>query len=242
MKYKLICCEVFTREVCLSIFQSLNTIDVEFTPKAAHEKPENLRSTIQEMIYKAEKSGSYDGILLGFGLCGNATLGLKSKLIPIIIPRAHDCCTIFLGSKEKFVTNFEDNFSKEWTSVGYMERGDSYLRETDTAKMLGLDSSYESFVSQYGEENAQYLWETLHPKSEDNELIFIDVPEISSEFQIENLKTIAQKEDKKIRTLKGDMRIIKNLIDGNWDEDSFLIVPPNTEIKPAYDHDKVLTF
>lgn len=241
MRYKLICCEVFTREVCFSIFQSLNIIDIEFTSKALHEKPDVLRSTLQQIIDRTEEKGVYDAILLGFGICGNGTLGVKSNSIPLVIPRAHDCCTIFLGSKEKFYNNFKDNFSKEWTSLGYIERGTSYLHETDTGKMLGLDNSYEDFVEKYGEENAKYLWETLHPNKNDDEIIFIDMPEISREIQLKNIQNILEKDTKKIRILKGDIRILKNLVDGNWSEDEFLIVPPNMKIKACYDHDKILT-
>ncbi len=241
MRYKLICCEVFTREVCLCIFKSLNTIDVEFTSKSSHENPERLRNTIQEIINKAEKADCYDAILLGFGICGNATIGISSNLLPIVIPRAHDCCTIFLGSKEKFYTYFKDNFSKEWSSVGYMERGTSAFHETYTGKMLGLDNSYEDFVMKYGEENAKYLWETLHPESNNNELIFIDMPEISSDLQTNALENIAKQNNKKIRILNGNMRIIKNLIDGNWNDKDFLIVPPKIKIKATYDYDNILT-
>jgi len=93
----------------------------------------------------------------------------------------------------------------------------------------------------YGEENAKYLWETLHPESNNNELIFIDMPEISSDLQTNALENIAKQNNKKIRILNGNMRIIKNLIDGNWNDKDFLIVPPKIKIKATYDYDNILT-
>lgn len=240
MRFKLICCEVFLREACIAIAGSANTVDPEFTPKGAHEQSDYLRRLIQSKIDAVEQEGGYDAILLGFGLCGNSTAGIKARSIPVVIPRAHDCCTIFLGSKEKFVEYFKDNLSAEWSSAGYMERGDSYIRETDTGKLLGLDKSYEDLVEQYGEENAQYLWETLHPDFHGNELIFIQIPETAHLGYLEKLKTLADEQGKGVRVLDGDMRLIRGLINGDWNEKEYLVVPPGKEINPVYDQEKII--
>jgi len=240
MKFKFICCEVFTREACIAIARSPHTVDPEFTPKGAHEKPEYLRNLIQEKIDAADKDAAYDYVLLGFGLCGNAAAGLKARSIPLVIPRAHDCCTIFLGSRSRFVEYFGNNLSSEWSSAGYMERGDSYIRDTDTGKLLGLDREFEDLVEQYGEENAVYIWETLHPESKSNELIYINTPETSQLGYIEKLRQVAENEGKSLRILEGDMRLINSMVMGEWNEDEYLIVPPGKEIKPVYDMDKVV--
>ncbi|NLC67792.1 MAG: DUF1638 domain-containing protein, partial [Clostridiaceae bacterium] len=174
MRFKLICCEVFMRMACLAIAKSPNIIDPEFTELGAHEAPGKLREDIQKRINEADKPGIYDAILLGYGLCGNGTAGLKAQNTPLVIPRAHDCCTIFLGSKEKFLEYFKDNLSAQWSSLGYMERGRDYLRNTETGKLLGLDKDYDQLIEKYGEENAKYIWDTLHPESHDNELIYIE--------------------------------------------------------------------
>lgn len=241
MKYKLICCEVFVREACMLIAGAQNTIDPEFTPKGAHSYSDYLRELIQRKIDETEEQGGYDAILLGYGLCGNSTAGLTARSIPLIIPRAHDCCTIFLGSKEKFMEHFKDNLSKEWSSTGYMERGESYLRENDMGKSLGIKTSYDEFVEQYGDENAKYLWETLHPESNDNELIFIEVPETAHLGYCEKLRAIASDEGKTVKVLDGDMRLIRSLVAGSWDENEYLIVPPGKTTKSAYDYEKVIT-
>lgn len=241
MRYKLICCEVFLREACLAVSKSPLTIDPDFTPKAAHDMPEDMRKLIQTKIDEADNLGYYDGILLGYGLCGNGTVGLKARSIPLVIPRAHDCCTVFLGSREKFLEFFKDNLSAEWTSVGYMERGESITRETDTTKMLGLDLEYEKFVELYGEENAKYLWETLHPESNSDELIYIDTPATCHLCFKDKIKDEADKQDKTLRILPGNAKMIDDLIMGDWDEKDFLMVKPGEEIKGVYDQEKVMT-
>ncbi|MGI6537014.1 MAG: DUF1638 domain-containing protein [Caldicoprobacterales bacterium] len=241
MRYKLICCEVFLREACYCIAGSPHTVDPVFTPKEAHNKPACLKEQLQEMIEEAEKAGIYDAVLLGFGLCGNGIVGLKSTSVPLVIPRAHDCCTILLGSREKFLRYFGDKLSAEWSSAGYMERGGSFTRLTDTNHIPGLDMEYEELLKKYGEENARYIWETLHPKKDLSELIYIDIPETSNPAYIELLKNEADKTDKKLRVLPGEIGMIQSLIWGNWDEREFLIVPPGHAVKGVYDQEEVIT-
>jgi hypothetical protein len=241
MRLKLICCEVFMREMCLAIAKTENIVDPEFTPKDAHEKPDYLRRLIQNGIDAVSVSEGYDAVLLGFGLCGNSTAGIKARSIPLVIPRAHDCCTIFLGGKQKFVEYFKDNLSAEWSSAGYMERGDSYLRDTDTGKLLGLDKDYQQLIDKYGDENAKYIWETLHPTPNTNQAIYIEVPELAHLGYLDRIKSLAKKQGKTVRVLEGDMRLIKNLVGGNWNKDEFLVVPPGKEITAVYDQEEILS-
>lgn len=221
---------------------SPHIIDPVFTAAGKHENAKRLRETLQCRIDEAEAHGGYDAVLLGYGLCGNSTAGIKSRSIPLVIPRAHDCCTIFLGSRKKFAEYFSGNLSAEWSTAGYMERAKSYLRETETGKLLGIDKTYEEYVEMYGEENAAYLWETLHPKAHSSELIYINVPETSHLGFLEKMRSLAAEQGKPLRVITGDMRLIRGLVYGEWNEDDYLIVPAGKEIKPVYDQDKIITF
>jgi hypothetical protein len=239
MKYKLICCEVFMRIACMEIAYTPNTIDPEFTKLGAHENPDNLRKSIQKKIDSIKDEDGYDAILLGYGLCGNSTAYLKAASIPLVIPRAHDCCTILLGSKDKFIENFEGRFSSMWSSAGYMERSSCYLRETEIGKMLGLDKDYQQLIEQYGEENAQYIWNTLHPGNEGDELIYIKIPELESLGYLEEFKKNAVAKSKNVRIINGNTNLIYKLINGKWTKDEFLIIPPGKSIAAVYDHIEV---
>ena len=241
MKLKLICCEVFLREACLILSSSPHTIDPEFTPKGSHDNPAQLRKLLQDKINSIPSSAGYDAVLLGYGICGNATAGLTAGSVPLIIPRAHDCCTILLGSRERFVECFQKNLSAEWSSAGYMERGENYLREAAVGRMLGLDKSYDEYVARYGEENAKYIWETLHPELPDSEWIFIDIPETANLGFRERFQTQAVTAGKGLKVLTGDLRLLKGLLTGAWESREFLRVPPGQTIQPVYDQDQVMT-
>ncbi len=244
MYFKLIACDVLTREVCHCIACSSHTVDVEFTEKGAHEDSDRLRILLQQRIDKtAEKGTPYDAILLAYGLCGNATAQLAARNIRLVLPRAHDCCTIYLGSRRRFKELFSDNPSRPFSSAGYMERGDSYLHDGDTGRLLGLDRSHEDFVAQYGEENAKFIMETLtlsRDANTDNTVIYIDVPETSQEEYASLCKQNADTEGREFIRVEGDIRLIRQLVEGSWSDEEFLIVEPGQQIRAVYDWEEIL--
>src|SRR5690554_3877986 len=221
MHFRLIACEVLTREICYIVSRAPHTVDLEFTPKAAHENSNYLRGVIQDKIKQADNERKYDAILLGYGLCGNATAGLEADRTKLVIPRAHDCCTLFLGSKERFKKHFSKNPSLAFSSTGYCERGDSFLREADNRRTLGLDKGYEEYVEKYGEENAKYLWETLNPPhlKDHDQVLFIDTPETSELGYGSKCRQKALAEGREYLELKGDISLLTRLIHGDWDHE-----------------------
>jgi len=242
MKLKLIACEVLTREIGHCSAQSPHTLDIEYTKKDAHDNADNLRSIISEKITIADDQ-DYDAILLGIGLCGNSTAGISAGKTKIIIPRAHDCCTIFLGSRHKFQKLFQDRPSTPFTSAGYMERGSSLMHDSsEFAAQSGLQKNVQDYIEIYGEESGRYLWESLHQNTEDQnkDIVYIEIPEFEHLGYAEKAKEWAETNDKNFVYEKGSMEIIRKLLNGNWSKEEFLIVNPGEIIDPVYDWDKII--
>jgi len=243
MKLCLFACNVFEREASACLAQSPHVIDVEFCELGEHVRPGNLKQLLQNRIDQAS-SGSrhYDAILLLFGLCGNATVGLRARNVPLVMPRAHDCATILLGSREAFQKNFGENPSQGFSSNGYMDRGEYFLRQADEGGGLAVgEDPYAELVRQYGEENARYVWETLHPeKAGSDQAVFIRVPGIDDVAQAERFRSQAAAAGKQCRELTGDMRLVAALVNGHWSPTEFLVVPPGYETFGVYDWDEII--
>jgi len=232
-------CEVFVRCACAAVAESKLSVTPVFFEKNKHEKAEMLRDAIQGAIDAAEKTAGegYDAIAIGYGLCGNGLDGIVSRSLPLVIPRAHDCCTLFLGSRAKFVEHFGDNKSAKWSSAGYMERGEGYLRATEIGKALGLDMSKEELIAKYGEDNAEYLLSMLNFDNV-QEYIYISTNDPMDNFFLKDISEKAKTEGIPYKIIEGSTRLISKLINGEWD-DEFLIVPPGRRVKAVYDMEKV---
>ena len=239
MRFKMISCEVFARLVYHAAAKSPHILDIEFTELRSHVNPDKLRGQIQTIIDSTPDH--YDAILLGYGLCGNGTAGLKARSIPLIIPRAHDCCTIFLGSRQAFLEHFGQNPSAPWSSVCYYERLGKWCPDSAT----GLSASEQAGCREersrkYGEENAEYIIAMMAVKDHVGCLTFIvkegfENPDIRDSF----IK-YAKENGKDTRFITGSTRLIDALINGDWNDGEFLKVPPGAEISPVYDHKIIL--
>ncbi|MDR2589104.1 MAG: DUF1638 domain-containing protein [Spirochaetales bacterium] len=244
MFFKLLACNVFFREICLRAAQAPHVYDLEFTEKGEHDRPETLRELLQDKINAAEASSkTYDAILLAYGLCGNALSGLSARKTRLVAPRAHDCCTLFLGSKERFRTHFADNPSRPFSSSGYMERGGGAAHTQGASACLGLDKSYAQYAALYGEENARYIMESLAPPGEaagEKEVFFIDMPETAFLGYAEKCRKEAEEAGKTFTCVEGDSRLLCGLLLGVWPEEEFLVLAPGEKVRPVYDWDEVI--
>jgi len=84
MKLLIIACSVLKNEFLAT---NPDGVHIEFLEQGLHQTPDKMRLVIQEKIDEVN-SGGFDYILLGYGLCGNGTLGIKARDIPVVIPKA----------------------------------------------------------------------------------------------------------------------------------------------------------
>lgn len=240
MHLKMISCEVFAREASYCAALSPHVVDVEFTKKDAHNHSPTLRQLIQERIDAAADSEvAYDAVLLGFGLCGNSILGIKAPSIPLVVPRAHDCCTICLGSRKRFQEEFGENPSTPFSSAGYVERGGTYAHDASGAQTD--DNKYQEYVEKYGEENARYIIDAMKVETTDNRLVYIDVPEFSHLGYRERCRERAEADGRQFVSLRGDLRLIRMLTAGEWSDEEFQTVQPGQQITATYDWDRIIS-
>lgn len=240
MRFKLISCDVFSRELYKELLESPNTVFPVFTQKMSHVYPANMRDLIQQEINKTEPD-CFDYILLGYGLCGNAINEIYTKKIPLVIPRAHDCCTILLGSKESYREHFAHRPSCRWTSGGYMETGNMSLRENESYIYYSSNFSFQELVEKYGEDNALYIVESLTPRdSNGNKVVYIQTPPYERLKFREKAEIEAISNGCEFELIEGNVRLLHMLINGIWPQEEFLIVPPGYHVEAVYDQDQVI--
>ena len=102
--------------------------------------------------------------------------------------------------------------------------------------------SYAALVEQYGEDNARYIYEAMHPKldGEYQPVCFISMPEIPCAEALGKCRARAEEEGRPFRRLDGDIRLIRMLLDGDWPAGEFLVLWPGETIRQTGDWDEIL--
>ena len=101
----------------------------------------------------------YDAIALGYGLCGNGLAGVEARSIPLVLPRAHDCITLLMGSRTRFESYFQDHPGVYYRSAGWVERGADL--EPLARNQTGMGFTLDALIERYGEDNGRFLYEEL---------------------------------------------------------------------------------
>ena len=229
-------CEVLARPLYLCAARSPHIVDIELFRRGLHNDAADLRTKLQARI-DALTGSQYDAIVMGYGLCGQATAGLIARDLPLVIPRAHDCITLFLGSREQYQYQFENFSGTYWYAHDYIERDDG----SGGALSLGagsdvqLNDVYDEYVRKYGQDNADYLmevmgaWQKHYKRAAYIEMGIGDGTEVEDKAKAE-----AERRGWVFDRVAGDMVLIRRLVEGDWEND-FLVVRPGEQVKMTYD-------
>ena len=238
MRLKCLGCEVMARPIYLCAAHSPHIVDVEMLQRGLHNTPSNLRAHLQSRIDSAADQG-YDAVVMAYGLCGQSTVGLTARDTPLVVPRAHDCITLFLGSRARYNQQFQQHTGTYWYTLDYVERGDG----SDSALALGsgtdtqLEEVYNEYVEKYGEDNADYLMEVMGAwQSHYKRAAYIDLGVGDGSTVEEQARADATRRNWTFDRVAGNLILIRRLLEGDWDKD-FLVLEPGQQLIMTYDDD-----
>jgi hypothetical protein len=238
VRLKLIACEIFYRELCAAVARSVNQVDVEFLPKGLHDIGQaGMSSRLREVLAMVDPS-LYEAVLFGYGLCSNGLVGLTAGKIHLVIPRAHDCITLFLGNKERYMEYFQSHPGVYFKTSGWIERGENthQANPQSIAHLSGMVQTYEELVAKYGEDNAKFLYDQLCNMTRNySGMTYIEMGiEPDDRFERQARQQAAER-GWQYEKLRGDMALVQGLLDGPWDDGRYLVVPPGSRVASSFD-------
>jgi len=228
VRFKLIACEVLFRELCDACARSPHQVDPEFLPKGLHDLGGvKMAARIQESVDRTP-ADPYDAILLGYGLCGNGLAGVTARGTRLVLPRAHDCIALLMGSLERYQSYFENNPGTFYRSTGWLERGRD-LQQLNHESLAAL-------VAKYGEDNGRFLYEEVtRYRARYGKLVFIETGLETGGTFLADAADEAREKGWAFEKLSGDLGWVRRMIDGEWSGDEFVVVPPGRRIAASYD-------
>lgn len=220
-------CSALARSVYAAAATAAPAISVRLFDQGLHNAPKNLRARLQAAI-DAVEPGECDAILLAYGVCGTATLGLTARHTPLVVARAHDCITLYLGSMARYQAEFDAEPGTYWYSRDYLERNPSSSAVALGAASIEVSEAlYEEYVRKYGKDNADYLMDVMGEWGKHyRRAVFIDTGEQGGEPYQRLAQEQAAQRGWMFERKMGDSRLITMLLNGEWHDAEFLVVPP----------------
>ena len=206
----IIACKVMEPEITLLI-RGVDYIEPIYLESSLHDTPDRMPDLIREKIDAAALYASQ--IVLGYGLCSNGVVGLKAPRQGLIIPRVHDCISLFLGSAELYRELFSKNPGTYYLTPGWIqERSDP------------LGYMEKSYVPRMGREMAEWgLKEELKHYTHIT-LVKTDTADI------EPLRKIARQNaeflDMEFEEVEGSTQYFSKTLFGPYDHKDFVCLEP----------------
>jgi len=238
-RFKFIGCEIIYREACYLAATGPHLVDVEFLRKGLHDlETGDMLAKVQATVDAVDGGAGYEAILLGYARCNDGLVGVEARQIPLVVPRAHDCITFFLGSRGAYRECFDGCPGTYYMTTGWAERNvfgeGGYARPAYDKKgvmaNLGLTESFEELVAKYGRENAEYIRQSLGDWTKNySRFLYIRMGICDEQAFIDDTRREAAARNWRFDLRDGDWTLLRKLFHGQWDED-FVIVRPGQRL------------
>ena len=211
MKSAIIACKTLEDEVNKVLETNKERFRLYWIESGLHNYPEKLKAALQESIDRITDS---DYIILIFGLCGNALLGIESKTATLVIPRVDDCISLFLGG------NSQRRQLENMARAYYLTKG--WLRYENN-----IWQEYERSIERYGFEKTHKIFQIMLRHY--THLVIIETGAYDTGAFIAETKLIAEALGLEHKIVPAELGMLVAAINRNWEE-GFALIPPGQKI------------
>ena len=198
MRRVLICCQVFENEINDLFSKTGISYPIVCISSEYHNDPKKLRVKLQEEI---DNQHNADEILLGYGCCGNAVIGLRATTADLIIPEVEDCIAILLSKPEQ---------------KHQRQKGVYYLSKGWIDSPKDLLAEYRYTLNKYGPKKTKYIYDLMFKGY--CYLMFIDSGLPERQRCMATCQEIASLLGFEVLEHRGDTWLLEKMIKCEWDE------------------------
>jgi hypothetical protein len=185
-----------------------------------HLNPVSLKAALQDAINTS--AAEAETIILGYGFCSMAVVGLQARDCTLVVPNVDDCISIFLGSRDEYHRQVRSEPGTYYLTKGWIEVGDTPFSE------------FGRLAEKYGEKRADRLIR-LSIKHY-TRLALIDTGRTATGDSDdmaryrEYTQSLAKRWDLRFEEIQGSNVLVRRMLFGPWDGD-FVVVPPGETVR-----------
>jgi hypothetical protein len=192
-----------------------NHVKIHYLDQGLHRFPKQMPQQIQERIDQVAEDVSH--IVLGYGLCSNGIVGVAADDRRLIVPRCHDCITVFLGSTAAYEKSFSERPGTYYLTPGWIQQ-----------KKDPLSIIEEEYTPRYGRETA--VWVLEEELKHYTHIALID----TGVRELDGLRGRAMENARFLRKqyieIPGSLEYFKKLLLGPYTAEDFLVLEPGERV------------
>ena len=185
-----------------------------------HVYPDKLRVTLQAKIDEIVQAHAGDGqdltLLLGYGLCSQALVGVQARGCTLVMPRTDDCIAIFLGSRAAYNQQAGAEPGTYYLTKGWVEVGETPFSE------------FQRTVDRYGAARAERLFKIMLANYK--RLALINTGQYELEKYRDYARRTAERFNLRYEEVDGSGAMVRKLLFGPWGEE-FVVARPGETIR-----------
>jgi hypothetical protein len=200
-----------------------------FLRQNLHNEPARLQRELQAAVTAMESDAEIEAIALVYGLCSRGVENLRHDRCPLVLPRAHDCVTLFLGDKDRYADYLRRHPGTYWYSPGWIATHTPPGPERDA--LLRRD-----FTERFGPDEAGYLMEMEKQWIANyRRATYVSLGVGDTQAGIAYTRHCAACLGWEFDHVPGDPSLLRDLLAGRWDPSRFLVAPPGFGIQMTAD-------
>lgn len=207
-------CETLRRETERVVAENRLTLPILYIESGLHEQPAKLRGELQARI---DSLAAFDLLLLSFGQCGNALVGVKAP-VTLIFPRVEDCISLLVGSSRKRQA-LAAACPTYFFTRGWLDGKRNLLNE------------YTYTIQKYGEARGNELFaEMLRGYAR---IGVLDTGAFDAAAVLAEAAPLAAALALRLERLPATTDYLRQLLTGPWPADRFTTIPPGHTVTEA---------
>lgn len=211
-----VACRIFEPELEFVRRQRDEDVEVRYLDQSLHRQPHLMPQLVQEAVDEAAEHASR--IVLGYGLCSNGIVGVRAPQQGLVVPRAHDCITLFLGSRQLYARAFREHPGTYYLTAGWIAE-----------KKDPLGVLEEEYVPRVGRETAE--WALREELKHYTHITLIDTQVVDLAGARRRAIETAEYLEKEYAEVEGLLAYFEKILFGPYEKEDFFLLEPGEEIR-----------
>ena len=204
-----IACRSLKPELEKTAVESSSEAELIFLDQELHRTPDKMPAEVQQAVDDVKDTA--DEIVLGYGLCSNGIVGVTAPPQGLIVPKVHDCITLFLGARNLYRQAFKENPGTYYLTPGWIDE------QKDPLGIMEND-----YTPRMGKEFAE--WGIKEELKNYTHIVFVS--STAAREQIENLRKRARDNacflEKQFEEVEGQDAYFRKILNGPYNEEDFI--------------------